>query len=64
MVIIAIVLSLLVAACTIGVCIWYRKIHKQMEWRQVFCMGEKDIDDGSDVIVDLDPEDDGTPTAA
>ena len=61
---IAVVLSLLVATAAIGVFIWYRKIHKQMEWRQVFFMSEKEIDDGSDVIVDMDPEDDGTPTAA
>jgi hypothetical protein len=35
-----------------------------MEWRQVFFMSDKEIDDGSDVIVDMDPEDEGTPTAA
>lgn len=62
-VIVAIVLSLLVASAAIGAFIWYRKVHKQMEWRQVFFMSDKVIDDGSDVIVDMDPEDEGTPTA-
>ncbi len=61
--IVAIVLSLLVASAAIGTFIWYRKVHKQMEWRQVFFMSEKPIDDGSDVIVDMDPEDEGTPTS-
>jgi hypothetical protein len=51
--VIAVVISLLFGAAITGGFLWYRRVHKQMSWREVFFMEPKD-EDGSGVMLEMD----------